>query len=284
MKLRSVISFIVIIFPANTSGFLFPSPMTIKEGLVEVVDSQKVTSLSIQLDIGEDKQNAPRLNVKDINIALASKPAAYTHPLMPGANGPHPQLSSGPRTLTVTKQGHFISMAGEQTVETLNGCWEIVWRENALAGALICGFDIPEEYVRNDASLPKGRLYLSFPIWTKVGLREAREDKEKVLARSKELQEEKQEQLDKMEATGNPIMKALHLRNAYAAMEKHYMQPLSSVKMVPSDEEIVSLQDDLLLTTKGLAFTKSKTFFGTDTQILLGAAFVRSGGYNVNTE
>lgn len=274
---RSLSIIVTVFLPAYSSGFLFPKPMSIKEGLVEVVDSQKVTPLSIQLDIGDTKENTARLNVKDMKIMLSSNPATYKHPLMPGANGPHPHLSSGPRALSVTEQGYFISMAGKQEVEAFNGCWEIVWRQTALAGALICGFDIPEEYTRNDASLPKGRLYLSFPIWTKVGLREAREESEKVLTKSKELQKEKQEHINKMEGTDNPIMKALHLRNAYETMEKHSFQPVSTAKMVPTDDEIIALQDDLLLTTKGLAFTKSKTFFGVDTQILLGSAFVRNG-------
>lgn len=37
----------------------------------------------------------------------------------------------------------------------------MIWRRNANAGALICGFDVPTEVTRNNgASIPKGRMYV----------------------------------------------------------------------------------------------------------------------------
>jgi len=37
----------------------------------------------------------------------------------------------------------------------------MIWRRNANAAALICGFDVPTEVTRNNgASIPKGRMYV----------------------------------------------------------------------------------------------------------------------------
>jgi hypothetical protein len=163
-------------------------------------------------------------------------------------------------------------MAGKNDVETLHGCWEMVWRENASAGSLICGFDVPEDYQRNEAELHAGRVYLSFPVWTKVGLHEAQETKDRVTTRAKELVEEKNEHLEKYKSDPNPLMKALHYRNAAVALEKQSFQNLKSFEMVPSNEEIIPLQDDLLLTTKGLVFSKEGSFHR-GKHLLLGTAY-----------
>lgn len=255
---------------AGVSGFIFSQPMAIKQGLVQVTDAQKTTPLTIKLDVGTNDES--RLNIVGLTLELSSQEANYEHPKMPGADGPHPQLSSGVRTLNILKQGSFVSMAGKNDVETLHGCWEMVWRENASAGSLICGFDVPEDYQRNEAELHAGRVYLSFPVWTKVGLHEAQETKDRVTTRAKELVEEKNEHLEKYKSDPNPLMKALHYRNAAVALEKQSFQNLKSFEMVPSNEEIIPLQDDLLLTTKGLVFSKEGSFHR-GKHLLLGTAY-----------
>lgn len=256
---------------ACTHAFLFPQPMSIKTGLVQVTDAQKTIPLKIKLDVGTTKES--RINVSDMIVELSSRIANYVHPKMPGVDGPNPQLSSGVRTLHLIEEGAYIDMLGKKTVKTLNGCWEMVWREKSSFGSLICGFDIPEEYIRNEASLPKGRMYLSFPIWTKLGLKEAQETKERVMIRAKELVDEKMNELQKMEATGNPLKKALHFRNALAAMEKYtLLADIKAQEMVPSDSEVLPLQDDLLLSTKGLVFAKDRIFLQS-THDLLGMAY-----------
>eukprot|EP00545_Synedropsis_sp_CCMP1620_P003111 CAMPEP_0119008880 /NCGR_PEP_ID=MMETSP1176-20130426/4000_1 /TAXON_ID=265551 /ORGANISM="Synedropsis recta cf, Strain CCMP1620" /LENGTH=274 /DNA_ID=CAMNT_0006961291 /DNA_START=65 /DNA_END=889 /DNA_ORIENTATION=+ len=264
------ISLSFLLLPVAASGFFFAQPMAIKQGLVQVTDSQKTTPLTIKLDVGITDD--ARLNIQGLMLELSSKEANYEHPKMPGADGPHPQLSSGVRTLNILKEGSFVDMNGQKTVKTLNGCWEMVWKQNASAGSLICGFDIPEEYSRNDASLDAGRLYLSFPIWTKIGLKEAQEQKEFVMSRTKELMNEKNEHMAKYQADHNPLMKALHYRNAVAAVEKNSFLDLKSVDMVPSSDDIIPLQDDLLLTTKGLVFSKDGSFHR-GRHLLLGAAY-----------
>jgi hypothetical protein len=186
-----------------------------------------------------------------------------------GNDGPHPKLSGGKRRLELLKEGEFIGPMGSQLVKTLKGCWEMVWRRDAPAGALLCGFEVPEEYKRNEAVLPKGRIYVSFPVWTEDGLKFARGEKQRVTERAQECLSEKEEEMRKMQATSNPLMKALHYRNAYAAAEKYWLQPLKNLQIVPDENEVMKLQDDLLLTTKGLVWSKE---LPRGEQILLGTA------------
>jgi hypothetical protein len=289
------ISISVFIIPSiawRCSGFLFaPQPIaTVHQGrLIQAIDSQTTTApLNIKLDVGIDQ--GARMNISGMLLELSSQLAVNQndndttdknknpgHPKMPGADGPQPQLSTGVRILNVIQFGSFVSMKGQQQVQTLNGCWEMVWRQNALAGSLICGFQVPEDYTRNDASLPKGNIYLSFPIWNKAGLAEAQAIKESTLLRAKQLLTEKDQQLEKMSATPNPLMKALHFRNAAAAMERYEMQDLKRIEIVPSNDEVIPLHDDdLLLTTKGLVFSKEGSFHQ-GRHVLLGTAFASRG-------
>ena len=158
---------------------------------------------------------------------------------------------------------------GTKFVKALKGCWEMVWREEAPAGSLLCGFEIPEEYKRNTAILPKGRIYVSFPIWTKEGLRYAQEKKKEVMDKAKELLRLKDEELAKYSETKNPFMKALHYRNAFAHSADYLDLPKKLYEHVPVDEDVVEIQDDLFLTTKGLVWAKN---LPNGKQTLLGSA------------
>lgn len=250
-----------------SSGF-FLEPVTIKPGLVQMIEAQTEQRLTVTLNIGKDGDSS-RLPIKGMVFDLHTEPAQYEHVPMPGIDGPHPMLSSGARRLDLIKEGHYSGMSGTQEVRTLKGCWEMVWRKDATAGTLLCGFEVPEEYKRNDATLPNGRIYISFPTWTKDGLAYGRSEKERYIAQAKEHLDTRDEELEKMQATNNPIMKALHYRNAYEAVEKYGYQPLKMLEGIPDADEVLTLQDDLFLTTKGLVWSKA---LPDGKQVLLGTA------------
>eukprot|EP00547_Thalassionema_nitzschioides_P002336 CAMPEP_0194224458 /NCGR_PEP_ID=MMETSP0156-20130528/37505_1 /TAXON_ID=33649 /ORGANISM="Thalassionema nitzschioides, Strain L26-B" /LENGTH=281 /DNA_ID=CAMNT_0038956029 /DNA_START=75 /DNA_END=920 /DNA_ORIENTATION=- len=273
------ILFTALVLAPPVFGFLFPNDrIEIKAGLIKAVESKKTTSMDIKLEIGIKPES--RMTINGLKLNFSSDPVADScdHPAMPGVNGPHPQLSSGVRTLQVVEDGWFIDMTGKRGVQLKNGCWEMVWRDEALAGSLVCGFDVTESYTRNEATLSPCRLYMSFPVWTSEGLKTAQQDKKRVLDLAQTFVNEKESQIAKMGATSNPIMKALHFRNAYAAMDKYYMQNVKAFEMIPSDEEILplGLDSDMLLTTKGLAFSKEGGF-QRGQHVLLGAAYAAGG-------
>lgn len=233
-----------------------------------MADSQPTQKVSINLEVGDDV-GVSRLAIKGMTFDLHHQAADYEHVDMPGFNGPHRKLSSGIRTLDLQKDGQFVSLEGAQTVKATKGCWELVWKEDVPAGALVCGFEINEEYKRNEAVLSPGRIYLSFPVWTRDTLAYARAEKEQVLSKAAEAIKEKDEMMEKYFSDPNPLMKALHYRNAYAAAERFYNQPVKRVEQVPEENEVFQLQDNLFCTTKGTIWSKT---LPRGTSVLLGAA------------
>ena len=261
--------FSILCIASFARAFIFDRTQ-IRPGLKELADAQIEKKLKIMMDIGKEEAQS-RFAVHDLIFALQNHPAEKGSSVaLPGSDGPHRTLSSGARSLNLIKEGHYITAAGMQLIHSFKGCWEMIWRKDASAGAFLCGFEIPEDYKRNDATLPKGRIYLSFPIWTKEGLDFARQEKVRIMARAKMFLDEKNEELKRYQEATNLLQKALHYRNAYEATEKYWLQPVKSMQQVPDENEVVELQDDLLLTTKGLVWTKSDGIFGK--QVLLGTA------------
>ena len=264
--MRILVSIFIGIAPMAAS-FIFPE--SIKPGLKQLIDAQTEKRLKINLEIGTKADDEVRLAVKGLVMDLFSNPTDYEHVPMPGVNGPNPKLSSDTRKLNIVKEGYFITSTGSEMVQTKKGCWEIVWRKDSPAGSLLCGFEVPKEYKRNDATLPKGRIYLSFPVWTKDTLAFAHAEKDRILAEAKKCIDDKNEEIAKMQATGNILEKAWHYRNACAAVEKYSFQPLKSMEMIPDKDEVVALQDELFLTTKGTVWLKVLPY---GKQVLLGSA------------
>lgn len=244
---------------------------SVKSGLSSIADAQPTQKVAINLDIGGNDA-VSRLAISGMTIDLHNVPADYDHVDMPGYNGPHPKLSSGIRMLDVLKHGEFVSLAGTKTVKAIKGCWELVWKEDAPAGALVCGFEISEMYQRNDAILLPGRIYLSFPVWTRETLAYARVEKVRILSTAAEALKEKDAMMEKYFADPNPWMKALHYRNAYAAAELYYNQPVKVVEQVPDEDEVFQLQDNLFCTTRGTIWSKA---LPRGTSVLLGGASIK---------
>jgi hypothetical protein len=256
------------------SGFLdhiFQSP-AMKPDLLQITEQQEDKKLKIQLHLGN--LNEGQMTVSDLLVELHHENADYEHVILPGADGKHRHLSCGHRRLDVLSPGHYIDVSGTQYVATEKGCWEMCWRKGKPAGTFVCGFELPETYERNAMRLPKGVLYLSFPLWTKEGLKVGQEEKRKVEQQSMRYLCEHDEALHLAEIANNPIMKAIHLRNAESASEKHDALPHETLDSIPSTNEVVNLQDDLLLTTKGLIFSKQGAVDKQGGHLFLGMATV----------
>jgi hypothetical protein len=272
---------------ASTKGFsfenLFQPPKSIKPDLLQITEKQQDQLLKIHLNIvghddgdeQEDDSGPPHMMaVKDLLVELHHEPAEYDHTSLPGANGPHHKLSSGHRRLDVISEGQYINMQGMQKVQMTKGCWEMCWRKDKPAGTLICGFDVPHDYRRNEAVLPQGEIFVSFPLWTKEGLKIGQDEKRKVEVQLERFLEERDDALVKFEETENPIMKALFFQSAMAALEKYNNVDHHTMETIPMDHQVFPIQDDLLLTTKGLIWGKDASSGG---HILLGDASVALG-------
>jgi len=272
------IACITLIFATHASGFiadLFRPPSSLQQERAPILDdilkTKPFESLSLILDIVDDKHQS-HLHIRDTKLEFHRGDAPEDHVAMPGINGPEPAVSSGALQLDVVDGGHFISMKGAENINLAHGCWEINWWKDAPAGALICGFEVMEDYKRNEAILPKGRTYLSFPMWDKKSLDFLRKKKAIIMEQADAALKQKDEEMSKMGETNNPIMKALHYRNAYAASTRYMDLPRDRVATIPDEGEVMELPNGLFLTTKGLIWAKSKVPLRAGEQVLLGTA------------
>lgn len=140
---------------SSSEAFIFETKPTIRPDLHKIVDAQPDTRIVVSLDVGQSNdKTASRMAVKGMVLHLAQRPPAEGHVKMPGTHGPHPELSAGLRQLDFVEDGQFVSLSGVKHVTGKKGSWEVVWKNDAPAGSLICGFELPESYARNDAHLP----------------------------------------------------------------------------------------------------------------------------------
>ena len=177
---------------------------------------------------------------------------------LPGTNGPNPHLSCGANAIETTKDGTFISLEGLQTVELRDGAWEMVWRQGSVAGILVCGFNLGEDARRNACVLEKGAIYLTFPVYTKEGLASVQATKSMKQAAYDMHKKERDEQLELVRSVPNPLMKALHYRNACQSLESMHGTGLSGLAEVPStEEEVIEIGEGLRAVKTGTLWTTS---------------------------
>jgi hypothetical protein len=273
------------ILTSSCSAFFLTATQNVhKPELVHFTSAPTGTLLNFHLDVG--KEGESRLCVNDLLIELRNDIVengdsnknhlldVYRQSLQPQS-----QYSSGVRQLNLLQQGHYVDMTGANYLDTINGCWEIVWRDGAAAGVLVCRFDLTKDYRRNDAILSKGPLFLSFPVWTRETLNQKQEHKRTYETLAKQLDLEHEQEMEKMHATDNVFMKAWHYRSAADARRKHISEiPHRQLSQIPSDDEIISLDDGLYLSNKGLVWSRDGFQpFGGD-GVVSGSAVVRDGG------
>ena len=250
----------------------FPKTKSVNSELWELSNAQKDLVLNLRLDVGREEE--PHIPIDGLTLELKDVVSASESPPLPATNGPSPNNSGGARALRILQEAHFVSLDGRKKVDLQDGCWEMIWRKRAPAGFFVCGFNIPEEVRRNDATLSRGRLYISFPIWSKEGLAESQAVKLRV---SKDIEQQRQAQnkeLAKMQNTSNLPMKALYYRNAAAALEKISNLGVNGpLNQVPMDDDVMPIQNGLLLCTKGTIWTKEQSVFGKE-HVLLGVASI----------
>jgi hypothetical protein len=241
----------------------------IRPDLNDIVDlvQQDNTQLNIQLHVGDEESGF--LTVQDMIIQLGGRynENEEERVKLPGNNGRNSKCTSGGHRLNILSRGTYVNMKGLQHIDCEKGCWEMCWARGMPAGTVVFAFDIPRSYSRNKAILPGGDMWLSFPVWTMEGLKYGQAEKKKVLDKMEMYTRKWNEELDKYELTDNPIMKAIHERNAHIYATKEDELYDYSLDTIPEDDECSKLQEDLLLSNRGLIWKKD----GKD-DVLLGHA------------
>lgn len=133
----------------------------------------------------------------------------------------------------------------------------------------VCAFRLPQDYKRNDAILPCGDMWLSFPLWTVEGLKEGQAQKKHIMGQIEDNLAKRDTELAKYDMTQNPLKKAMFLRNAFNFAEKCSTLHHFLLDTIPEDSDTMLLQDNLLLATNGLVWRRNG-----DGHVLLGSAVV----------
>jgi hypothetical protein len=118
----------------------------------------------------------------------------------------------------------------------------------------------PRQIHRSGVSITNGDLYLNFRVYTQESLSAGLEMKRRVLGQNADAVKEKDEHLEKMNATGNLIMKAIHYRNAFAAFEKVLYAP--QAYSFPEYGEAIQLPNGLLVVGEGSINRKGNALLG----------------------
>jgi hypothetical protein len=202
---------------------------------------------------------------------------------LPGADGPRPNLSSGPHRVDVTNNGSFINMDGLQSVQLKHGVWELIWRNDSPSGLIICGFQLDQDARRNDVTIEKGFLYLTFPVWSTKEFKELQKKKQKIGLKYKEFEMERNLQLEKLKETPNLLKKAMHFRQAAKAVKDMDNTGFHLMVYLPSEDEVLDIggndnggdgDEGLLKMVKtGMLWSKTGSFRSNDgKQKLIGTA------------
>jgi hypothetical protein len=124
---------------AQVQSFLY-NPQ-VHPNLKSIANAQLGKLLQIRLDIGK-KASEQRIALQGPVIKLLD---SVTKALpLPGASGPTPQISSGSKSVEIVKEGFVIDMNGRRTIPFQDGCWEMIWKDGALDGTMVCGFKLPQ--------------------------------------------------------------------------------------------------------------------------------------------
>mmetsp|Transcript_10555 Transcript_10555/g.15093 ORF Transcript_10555/g.15093 Transcript_10555/m.15093 type:complete len:291 (-) Transcript_10555:133-1005(-) len=196
---------------------------------------------------------------------------------LPGSDGPRPHLSSGPHRISTLTEGSYITMEGAKVVPLMKGAWELIWRADSQCGFLICGFNLERDVRRNEngAVLPKGNIYVTFPVWSKNGLKDEQLIKKNVEAMYKQYENEVEDQLKKYNEENNLLKKAMHFRNAVQADVDKDNLSAHLREDVPNNDDVVEIGPCLQLVKTGTIWAKMGSF-KSNTHTLLGSAVVRT--------
>ena len=279
MTLFRTISVLALSASAAHGFAFFTAPRQSNPALAQYAQAQSGIILDLCLDVGSSKDS--RMCLQGLLMELSHEDAVdKERPALPGFDGPNPNVSAGAKSIYVKEDAFFVSMAGKQNVPLHQGCWEMVWRENAPAGVIVCGFVLQETVARNDATLKHGSIYMSFPVWTKRGLKQQQDYRTEMERLIQKQEEAMADAFKKYDASNYIIMKALHFRSAALASDKLSFINADSISKIPLDDDVMAVGGDIVVATKGTVWTKDDaSAFGNSrrtTTTLLGTATLRN--------
>lgn len=141
---------------------------------------------------------------------------------------------------------------------------------------MICGLELLDDISRNEkgSKLPKGRVYLKFPLWNAEKLAEYQDRKAQTEAAAAQHIQDRDSELAKMQETSNLFFKAMHYRNAFHHFELLSLTPVAQMSRVPGPDQVLAITDDLFVAKDiGSIWIKAT---GMQQQMQYGRALIKS--------
>lgn len=106
-----------------------------------------------------------------------------------------------------------------------------------------------ENIARNDkgSKLPKGRVYLKFPLWHAEKLAQYQIRKAQTEEAAAQHIQDRDSELAKMQETSNLFSKAMHYSNARHHFELFTLTPVAQMSRVPGPDQVLPIADDFFL-------------------------------------
>jgi|SaaInl74LU_5_DNA_1037368.scaffolds.fasta_scaffold17940_2 hypothetical protein len=121
----------------------------------------------------------------------------------------------------------------------------------------------------------KGNIYVTFPVWSKNGLKDEQTIKKNMEEKYKQYENEVEDQLKKYNEENNLLKKAMHFRNAVQADVDKDNAYAYLRDDVPSVEDVMEIGPFLQLVKTGTIWAKMGSF-NSNTHTLLGSAVIRA--------
>jgi len=253
---------------ANGMAFGVKRNVHLQESIKSIQDGG--IHLNIQLDIGDKKKktrgrqattvDSPHLFLNNLELQFlpeilqTPQEINRNYPQLPGMHGQFPHTSSGANLLSVLNEPSFVSMEGTQNVHFQKACWELVWRDTADSGTLVCAFDVPNEAHRNGAALPSGSVYISFTTWNKEELMKQLEKKQEVRELSEKYLKKKNDALERYAKETNLLKKAFLYREVASHVEHYHLSGIHYTHKIPDFGDVMEISEHLFLSTKGIVW------------------------------
>jgi len=251
-----------------------PSTFHIRPGLDELAEKQKNVQLQLNLDIGMSNENAFTIRDMVLELQKSQEEEEEEEAMLPGANGWCKNISSQRRSMKLRQPGNYINMKGQQHIHLLRPSWELIWPKETPSGSLVMGFELPQDYSRNEHSttFTSGNICIRFQVWSKSTLAYGQAERYRLVEENDRLHQEKEEALDLFnECRFNPIQKVLYLRHALTIDEKlervvsalkEAGPDLSSETEEYNEKIIMKLKNDLYITKVGYIYHQNGKFDG----------------------
>jgi len=224
--------------------------------LNDYVSTVSAQNLNLSLDI---ESKGSHLHIRGMSWELQRDKVEINTIKMPGMHGPLPQLSSGIFPIRLDTPGTYIDLKGSQQVVLQDSSWELCWTDGIPSGSLMCGFTVPRDYTRNEASLLSGETYfITFTVFSREGLTELQTDKSRMMDEVHALMNTRQEAVDRMRSSFNPLVKAAEYSKAVDALERLSYYDTDRLNLIPSDKEVIAIGDSMMIANTGQVWSRGE--------------------------